>query len=152
MDKTRIRVMGAAIKPSDRLDIWFHTGNLDHIGLLYYCALHAYMCFISLCQDKFIYHINDKTCGLTHRSIGQVVFPICLNSFIYLLFLRHHFVNIYSTCIRPLSLYLSITLFTAISTFFVTRKMIDYSFDVRVWSHHSCCYQTWSYHRVLHGF
>ena len=110
MDTMKNRVAGAAVSFSTWVDILFHTGNSDHIGLTVLFSSCA-------CQDTFIYYVKDGT--LRDVLGGGVVFLPYLNYFIYLLFFTLVFCSpFFSSCMRPLSLYLSITLFTAIYTLF----------------------------------
>lgn len=81
---------------------------------------------------------------LAQKCVGlEVVFLPRLNYCIHLLDL---FTPVFCPCFLQLHqtsiyLYLSVTVYSHFY-FFITRKMMEWSFDDRVWCYHSPCYQS----------
>lgn len=121
MDTIKNRVAGAAVSFSTWVDILFHTGDSDHIGLT--------MLFSSFaCQDTFIYYVKDGTL-ISLRDVlgGGLFFSRTSTTLIYLIFFTLVFCSPFSPAVSDHyhSISLSLSLQPFIPFFFFYHRKND---------------------------
>lgn len=125
-----------SISFSSWANVLFHTGNLNCISLTELLHFTHWLIYLPENWSDFVLLKNVLRWRLSFYLASTI---LCIFFFIFLL---QYFVHVFSSCIRP-----SITLSFCHSVyshfyFFITRKMMEWSFDDRVWCYHSPCYQS----------